>query len=132
MTTASITSWRRRAGLALVALVAGAHAGPPAPVAAVLGDWAREAAGCQRPEFRLHAADVVLQLDGDGAPRTFTFAKVAWSVDAGGLLVAELGETHPYGKTPSHTALSFRVAGTDAIALVQRNKDVPLHRCPAR
>jgi len=108
-------------------------AAPATPAAAAaLGDWSRDAQGCARPEFQLRPTEVVIQSDGDGTPVTFSYAKVAWSGDAQGQVTAELGKTHPYGKAPSKTALTFKPVGADEIDLVQRNKLVPLHRCPAR
>jgi hypothetical protein len=140
MTPSPSVPSRLAASLACLAFAACSRATPAAsgpaveaaPGAAAIGSWSRDAQGCARPEFQLRSSEVVIQTDGDGTPVTFTYANVAWSSDAQGQVTVDLNKPHPYGKAASKTALTFKPVGTDEIDLVQRNKLVPLHRCPAR
>ena len=139
-------SARLATGLLCLAFVACSQATPPAPTPAiapvdataqpagapVFGNGSRTPDGCKRPEFKLGAADVTLQTDGDGTLVAFDYRKVAWSTDAQGQPTVELNKAHPYGKAPSKTALSSKVVGADDIELVQRTHPATLHRCPAR
>lgn len=101
-----------------------------APVgASVWGRWARSVGDCKHPELVLEAASARIETDADGKPVGFGYERVRYSVDAAGLVTVELGQPHPYGKTPSKTALTFALLAADEIGLSQAKRFVPFHRC---
>jgi len=111
---------------------------PAAPAAAaqeapsVIGSWARSAPECKRPELVLGASTAAIQTDADGSAVAFSYTGVTYAKDAEGQVTVELGKTHPYGKTASKTALTFKPVAADRIDLVQAKRLVAFHRCTAQ
>jgi hypothetical protein len=104
-----------------------AAAAPQAP--SVIGSWARSASQCKRPEIVLGASSAAIQADADGNAAAFSYTGVTYEKDAEGQVTVELGKTHPYGKTASRTALTFRPVAADRIDLVQAKRRVAFQRC---
>jgi hypothetical protein len=96
---------------------------------AVLGSWARQASECQRPELVFKATSATIQTDADGQSVAFVYEAASYSGDGSNLVTVELGKPHPYGKTSSKTALTFRLDTADQIALAQAKRFVPFQRC---
>jgi hypothetical protein len=118
--------------------IAAAAVGSAAPVSsgveptrslAVLGSWARQASECQRPELVFKATSAAIQTDADGQSVAFVYEGASYSDDGSSLVTVELGKPHPYGKTSSKTALTFRLDTADQIALAQAKRFVPFQRC---
>lgn len=95
----------------------------------VLGHWARSANGCKQPELVFEATAARIQTDADGKAVRFVYERVRYTRDEPGQTTVELGKPHPYGKTPSKTALSFKRVSSDEIGLSQARRYVPFHRC---
>jgi hypothetical protein len=96
----------------------------------LLGQWARSAAECKRPEFTFNAATATIQLDADGTPISFDYPQVEYLLKDG-RIIADLHKRHPIGKTASKTALEFFLQ-TDGSAELQmlKKRTLPLVRCP--
>lgn len=95
----------------------------------VLGHWARSANECKHPELVFEATAARIQTDADGKAIRFVYEQVRYTRDEPGQTTVELGKPHPYGKTPSKTALSFKRVSSDEIGLAQARRYVPFHRC---
>ena len=103
---------------------------PKATAAApVLGSWARSAQACNRPELVLDQASARIQTDADGKPVAFIFDGAQYTQDDQGQVTIELGKAHPYGKTTSKTALTFKLISADVIGLYQAKQYVQFQRC---
>jgi hypothetical protein len=95
----------------------------------ILGSWARSRAECIRPEFVFEATTASIQTDADGKLLRLVYEAVRYTQDESGHTTVELGKQHPYGKTTSPTALSFKGVSPNEIGLVQSERLVPFHRC---
>jgi hypothetical protein len=82
-----------------------------------------------RPEFVFDATTACIQTDADGEPVRFVYGAVRYTEDEPGQTTVELGKQHPYGKTTSPTALSFKRVSPNEIGLAQAKRLVPFHRC---
>lgn len=72
----------------------------------LIGQWARDRGGCVRPELIFRAGAASIQTDADGHPIEFEYPEATYDVLDRRATVF-LKKAHPYGKTPSQTALSF-------------------------
>lgn len=100
-----------------------------AAVNPAIGSWARSQQACGRPELVLRPNTAAIQSDADGSPVVLDYSDVKYRSDGHGQITVELGGAHPYGRTASRNALSFKPRSADEIALVQGKRLVAFHRC---
>lgn len=95
----------------------------------LIGQWARDRSGCSRPEFLFYPQIVSIQTDADGRPIRFDYPNASYRI-GGAEIAVDLSKRHPYGKTPSKTALNF-VLRADGRAEMQGVFETPviLIRC---
>jgi hypothetical protein len=98
----------------------------------LLGQWARDMDGCQRPEFTFRADSVTIILDADGEPSSFVYPSARYKISDSHISVS-LGKRHPIAKTPSKTELKYQL-GQDGLAQLQllKGRVTPYQRCPEK